>query len=88
MADAPKTSPNNVIPEVPTPNKVTEMSREALAKKLGIKIEDLPDKKFFRVVNDQLDMLAHLNPTEKAAALKETLMNIRAEEMADKATEL
>ncbi|MBX9809201.1 hypothetical protein K2X92_02335 [Candidatus Gracilibacteria bacterium] len=73
---------------VETPKPVIELSREALAKKLGIGVEELPDKKFFTIVNDQLDRLEHLNPVEKAKALKETLSTIRAQEVADRAKEL
>jgi hypothetical protein len=40
------------------PKKVTDISREALAKRLGIDESALPDGKFFRIVDAQLDKLA------------------------------
>ena len=88
MADVPKSSPNNILSDTPDIKKITEMSRETLAKKLWIRVKDLPDRKFFKVVNEQLDKLEHLDPTEKSKALQETLSKIRADEVANKALEL
>ncbi|MBX9809534.1 hypothetical protein K2X92_04060 [Candidatus Gracilibacteria bacterium] len=91
MSDSPKASPNeqSILSEANSKlHKVIDISREALAEKLGIKPEELPDKKFFRIVDAQLDKLEHIDPANKAKALKETLSSIRAQEVADKATEL
>ncbi len=46
------------IPSPESPN-IIELSREALAKKLNISEEELPDGKFFKLVDDQLDKLSH-----------------------------
>ena len=70
------------------PKKVTDISREALAKRLGIDESELPDGKFFRIVDTQLDKLAWLDPVKKAAELKEHLEKIDIAEAADKAREL
>jgi hypothetical protein len=70
------------------PKKVTDISREALAKRLGIDESALPDGKFFRIVDAQLDKLAWLDPAKKASELKAHLEKIDIAEAADKAREL
>lgn len=70
------------------PKKVIELSREALAKRLGIDESDLPDRKFFKIVDKQLDKLANLDYEKKIKATKEELARIDTAEAADKAKEL
>ena len=70
------------------PKKVLELSRKALAEKLGISEAELPDGKFFRIVDEQLDRLAGLDPKKKAKEMKEKLQAIDVAEAKDRAEEL
>lgn len=78
-------------PQIESPN-VIELSREALAKKLNISEEELPDGKFFKLVDNQLDKLSDavvwINQAERMKMLKEKLASIDIAEAADKAREL
>lgn len=85
MSQLPET-PQNIPTE--SPKKVIELSRDALALRLWLKTEELPDRKFFKIVDEQLDRLAGLDPRDKAKALKEELGRIQIAEVADKAKEL
>lgn len=76
-----QTTPLEVTP------KVSPISREALARKLNIPESELPDRKFFHFVDEQLDVLAGLDPAKKAEALKKELARIDAAELADRAAE-
>ena len=85
MVQSPEILKNNPEKQLP---KVIELSREALAKKLDVSEDTLPDRKFFKIVDEQLDMLAGLDPLKKAQAIKDELSKISAAELADKANEL
>lgn len=85
MSQNPEILKNNPEKQLP---KVIELSREALAKKLNVSEDTLPDRKFFKIVDEQLDKLAWLDPMKKTEAIKEELGKINAAEMADKANEL
>lgn len=71
-----------------SPKNILELSRKALAEKLKIDESELPDGKFFRLVDAELDKLAGLDPAKKAAGLKEHLKKIDLQETMDKAREL
>ena len=88
MLEALKKPSENLETVVSSGNKIIEMSREALAKKIWIKIEELPDGEFFKVVDEQLDQLEGLDPKKKIIALKKTISDIRTQEAADKAKDL
>lgn len=85
MSQLPETPQNTPTESV---KKVTELSREALAKRLGIDESELPDGKFFRIIDTQLDKLAWLDPAKKALELKTHLEKIDRAELADKAKEI
>ncbi len=85
MSQLPET-PQNILSELP--KKVIELSRDALAQRLWLKTEELPDRKFFKMVDVDLDRLAGLDPRDKAKALKEELSRIQVAELADKAKEI
>ncbi len=85
MSQLPETPQNTPTESV---KKVIELSRDALAQRLWLKTEELPDRKFFKIVDEQLDRLAGLDPRDKAKALKEELSRIQIAEVADKAKEL
>ena len=85
MSQLPETPQNTPTESV---KKVIELSRDALAQRLWLKTEELPDRKFFKIVDEQLDRLAGLDPRDKARALRDELSRIQVAEVADKAKEL
>ena len=85
MSQLQETPQNTPIESV---KKVIELSRDALAQRLWLKTEELPDRKFFKIVDEQLDRLAGLDPRDKARALRDELSRIQIAEVADKAKEL
>lgn len=88
MADAPKSSSDksDIMQTI-------EMSREALAKRLGVSIDKLPQYEgVLKISKQQLDSLKEITGkvsiSEQLDALKEKISQIREDEIKDKANEI
>ncbi len=87
MTDAPKSSSDKSDIK-----QTIEISREALAKRLGVSIDILPQYEgVLKMSKQQIDsfkeIIGKVSIPEQLDALKEKISQIRADEMADRAIE-
>jgi hypothetical protein len=87
----PSESPTSPL-SAPTP-QLREVSRNALAKHLGVPVNKLPaDKEAYNIINDDLKALKakvdSADPSDQEKVIADTLREIRAKELASKAREV